>query len=133
MLWGVLRADGSPRSWVYGDDKLAVAFGTLALLAWWVARPVRRTRAGAWFDALGTQSMAILLMSDLWFYAMAPLFWHIGEVFGMPKLPPGVVPGYMRSLWIMGPFLIAGLAGPLLTAKAVERVFGRAARRFVFG
>ena len=77
--------------------------------------------------------MTILLMSDLCFYAMSPVLWHAGELFGMPRLPPGVVPAHMRSLWTAAPLLIAGLAGPLLTAKAVERLFGRAARRFVFG
>lgn len=133
VLWGFWRGDGSPRSWVYGDDKLAISISTVALLAWWIARPSRKTRVSGWFEAMGTQSMTILLMSDLFFAAMVPILWHGGELFGMPKLPPGVVPGYMRSLWIAIPFLVAGLGGPLVTAKAIERLFGRGARKFVFG
>jgi surface polysaccharide O-acyltransferase-like enzyme len=133
VLWGLWAGDGSPRSWIYGDDKLAVSISTVALLAWWVARPSRKTRVSAWLEAMGTQSMAILLMSDLFFAATVPTLWHAGELFGMPRLPPGVVPGYMRSLWIAVPFLVAGLAGPLLSAKAIERFFGRGARKFLFG
>lgn len=117
----------------YAQDKVSLVLASALLLAWSLPRPARSGRVRAWLATLGMNSMAVFLASDLLFAATVRLVWHAGAWLGLPAPPPGVAPAYMRTVLVAVPFLLAGLAGPLLLASAVERLLGKPARRLVFG
>jgi hypothetical protein len=118
---------------VYAQDKVTLVVGSLLLIAWSLTLAPRKTLPRAWLADLGMNSMAVLLASDAFFAVAGRLLWHAGEWLGLPAPPPGAAPAYMKTIALAVPFLIAGLAGPLLAARLVERLFGKPARRLVFG
>jgi surface polysaccharide O-acyltransferase-like enzyme len=117
----------------YAQDKVTLVLASLLVLAWALTLPAEGGRVRSWLGTLGMNSMAVLLASDLFFGAMGRLLWHAGHWLGLPAPPPGEAPAYMRTVVMAVPFLLAGLVGPLLVAHAVERLFGKPARRLVFG
>lgn len=133
VLLGHWFGDGSVGSWVYAQDKVAIVLSSAALLAWSLALPAGAGRVRGWLNALGMNSMAVLLASDLFFNVTGRVLWHLGAWLGLPAPSPGVAPDYMRTVAIAVPYLVAGLLGPLAVAAAVERLWGKPARRLVFG
>lgn len=133
VLWGRWRGDGSPSSWLYGLDKLTLVVAAAATLSWALTIRSEPSPARSRLSSLGMSSLAVLLASDLFFFATSRVLWHAGEWMGLPPPLAGAAPVYMRSLWVALPLFAVGLGGPILAARIVERLLGKPARRLVFG
>jgi len=76
--------------------------------------------------------MAVLLASDLFFMATGRFLWHVGTWLGLPPrcLGGARVHADHRHLH---PVPGGRPGGALAVAQGVERLFGKPARRLVFG
>jgi surface polysaccharide O-acyltransferase-like enzyme len=133
VAWGLWRGDGSVTSFLFGLDKLTITIAAIAAVAWSLTLRSEPSPVRARLSTLGMSSLAILLASDLFFAATVRVVWHAGHWAGLPASPPGVAPPYMTSFWLAPLLFVAGLLGPLVAAGAVERLFGKPARRLLFG